>query len=555
MKKKLKIVLALLVLFVVVFLAFILFFYYQTINTNQKNLAVLTHNRLTYASQRLLIGQAEIEDNAATLLVDNEVRNIRTSNEVLDDYEYLLQLNSISAKLKERLINSTDIADISIYWPTKDILISTESSPNLKNEIKNAPPTKGWRNTNRGLYFFISYTFGSSDEQTTVAVKATDALFLEAEEALSAGSEDAAFIMPDGQISSGSKVLRELISENKSLFKEAEERTPFRVEGSEKQFMIKNLSDSNIQLITTLPSKQFDQLYTQTTLLTIIAILFVLGVGVTLIFLYYKNVLTEISLLTSKLKMVERGDYDTRIDHFRQNEFDYLFNQFNLMTSSIQRLFKTLVKEMQQRELAEERQFQSQIQPHFLYNSLFYIVSVAENPKAVREMTRHLAEYYRYLCKETERVSLKDEVTFAEHYLTIQSLRKEFQFSIFIEEGIEETTILPLLLQPIIENAIEHGIEAKDGAHAIELRLKREGSKINISISDDGPGLSKIAMEELCIAINHSSRQMESVGLWNVNQRLKNIYGKDAGLKLTTNQWGGLTVSFTIDLKGGIMRP
>ena len=108
MKKKLTIVLALLILFILVILAFIGFFYYQTIDTNHKNITRLAQNRLEYASQRLLMGQRSIEDNAGTLLVDSDVRELRTDEKPTDDYSYLLQLNRISAKLKERLINSSD---------------------------------------------------------------------------------------------------------------------------------------------------------------------------------------------------------------------------------------------------------------------------------------------------------------------------------------------------------------------------------------------------------------------------------------------------------------
>ena len=551
MKKKLTIVLALLILFILVILAFIGFFYYQTIDTNHKNITRLAQNRLEYASQRLLMGQRSIEDNAGTLLVDSDVRELRTDEKPIDDYSYLLQLNRISAKLKERLINSSDMADISLYWPQKDILISTESSPNLKNEMKQAPPIKGWRNTNRGLYFLMSYTFGNTEEETIVAIKASDSLLLEAQEALASNSDEAALLLPDGQVWGGSRELQNLIQKNHNVFQKSISNSPFHIKQSLKYFITLKVSDSQIQLISTLPTKQFDDTYTHNTLISLTAVLFVLGFGFILIFLYHRNVLAEISLLTTKLKLVEKGDYDTRIEHLHQNEFDYLFKQFNLMTSSIQRLFRTLVKEMQQRDLAEERQFQSQIQPHFLYNSLFYIVSVADQPQDVKKMTRHLAEYYRYLSKAKDRVCIQDEVEFARHYLSIQALRKDFQFQISLEEHVGQELILPLLIQPIIENAIEHGIEAKDGAHQINLSVKRKNSGIHISVSDDGPGMLLDDLETLYHVINQPHHQGDSIGLWNVNQRLKNAYGKEAGLHLKINDLGGLTIHFTINKESG----
>ena len=417
--------------------------------------------------------------------------------------------------------------------------------------MKQAPPIKGWRNTNRGLYFLMSYTFGNTEEETIVAIKASDSLLLEAQEALASNSDEAALLLPDGQVWGGSRELQNLIQKNHSVFQKSISNSPFHIKQSLKYFITLKVSDSQIQLISTLPTKQFDDTYTHNTLISLTAVLFVLGFGFILIFLYHRNVLAEISLLTTKLKLVEKGDYDTRIEHLHQNEFDYLFKQFNLMTSSIQRLFRTLVKEMQQRDLAEERQFQSQIQPHFLYNSLFYIVSVADQPQDVRKMTRHLAEYYRYLSKAKDRVCIQDEVEFARHYLSIQALRKDFQFQISLEDHVGQELILPLLIQPIIENAIEHGIEAKDGAHQINLSVKRENSGIHISVSDDGSGMLLDDLETLYHVINQPHHQGDSIGLWNVNQRLKNAYGKEAGLHLKINDLGGLTIHFTINKESG----
>lgn len=170
-------------------------------------------------------------------------------------------------------------------------------------------------------------------------------------------------------------------------------------------------------------------------------------------------------------------------------------------------------------------------------------------------MTRHLAAYYRYLSKEADIVYLKDEVAFAGYYLGIQSLRKDFQFDIQMDPSLDKVPILPLLIQPIIENAIEHGIEEKDGASFISLIVEKStAGHVCISVSDDGPGMTEEERVHLYDLINRSARQTESIGLWNVNQRLKNVYGKEAGLTFSTNEFGGLTVCFEIDKKGGVLR-
>lgn len=346
MKKKVTIVLILLVLFILAILSFIGFSSYQTITTNQKNLTVLTQNRLEYASQRLLIEQQKVEDQASTLLVDNDVREIRQSEPPSDQHEYLLKLLKIRSKLEERLINGSEMDSISLYWPQKDILISTESSPNLKDMMKENAQKNEWKNTDRGLYFFMSYTFENQKEETVVAIKAADSLLTNAQETLASNSDEASVLLPDGQLIGGSKELQRLLQEQQTAVRKAKEKTPFRLRHSDKQFLTALVPNSHVSLITTLPSEQTDTAYGRTMLFTILSVLFVVGFGFVLVSLYYRNVLSEISLLTSKLQRVEEGDYDVRIEHLHQNEFDYLFNQFNLMTSSIQRLFQTLAKEM-----------------------------------------------------------------------------------------------------------------------------------------------------------------------------------------------------------------
>ena len=121
-------------------------------------------------------------------------------------------------------------------------------------------------------------------------------------------------------------------------------------------------------------------------------------------------------------------------------------------------------------------------------------------------------------------------------------------------EGAAEIPILPLLIQPLIENAIAHGIEAKDGAKKIIVNVKFVNDNYSISIEDDGPGISEEGIHFLESKINLDSREevSASVGLWNVNQRLMNYYGHTSRLKFSQSVLGGLSVSFEFNPKEGI---
>lgn len=556
MRKKATFLLAMLVIFIMAILIIIGYFYYQTVKTNQSNLVNLTENQLAYANKRMQDGQRTIEENASTILIYKSVKDLRGLQSRRENQEYLDNLLNIKKMLKERLINNSEMASISICWPKSNIFISTETNLNMKKELPASIPNGGeWRTTERGLYFFMKYTFGNiENDEVIVAIKMSDALLLETQEMLKVNANESAIVLPNRQIFGGSKKIQSDVYNAYSLLEKNKGKEVVQLSRSLNKFVVDKVPDSEVLIVTALPTSDNDVVYTRNTIIIASAIVFIILFGCVLIFLYYRNVVSELRLFIDKLQKVEQGNYDIRIDNVHNNEFGYLFEQFNQMVSSIQKLLKSLSKEIKQRELAEERQFQSQIQPHFLYNSLFYIVSVADDPKAVVEMTRHLAGYYRYLTKKLDTVTIGEEIDFARHYLIVQALRKEFEFEINMIEGAAEIPILPLLIQPLIENAIAHGIESKDGAKKIIVNVKFVNDNYSISIEDDGPGISEEGIHFLESKINLDSREevSDSVGLWNVNQRLMNYYGHTSRLKFSQSVLGGLSVSFEFNPKEGI---
>ena len=274
----------------------------------------------------------------------------------------------------------------------------------------------------------------------------------------------------------------------------------------------------------------------------------ILAVGFIFMVLYYKNILLQLRILTEKLKQVENGDFSARITDLPDNEFSYVFEQFNEMARRIGELVESTLKEQQLRNQAELRQLQLQINPHFLYNSLSYVVTVADRPQAVTEMAMHLASYYRYCTRNRSVTTIGEEVLYAKAYLSIMAMRKSMEYHISMPEELEHVSIIPLILQPIIENAVEHAIEERENAKYIYVKIYRlPDSSIRFEISDDGNGLTEEETHRLLQSLNKKERNENgSVGLWNVNQRLVNYYDKSAGLRFGKSIWGGLSVSFTI---------
>lgn len=283
-------------------------------------------------------------------------------------------------------------------------------------------------------------------------------------------------------------------------------------------------------------------------ILTFVSTISVFLIGLFLIHLFHKNIFTKIDVLIKQFKNIENGKLDITLPEETGSEFDYVFDQFNQMAGGVKRLLGSLEKEYTLRDLAERKQLQAQINPHFLYNSLFYIVSMAENSEAVREMTMHLADYYQYRTETNDLVLLEEEIAFSHSYLSIISLRKQIDYHIHVEADISDIELLPLLIQPLLENAVIHGIDKKEGAYRVILNVCRLADELEISVTDDGNGLSEDEITSLLTRINQlQTEHHRNVGLRNINHRLINYYGRQSRLKIERDsELGGLKISFVI---------
>ena len=323
-----------------------------------------------------------------------------------------------------------------------------------------------------------------------------------------------------------------------------------KVAGRRYQIVRSQASAAGLLLVTYYPLDSMMLSVMNMNYMTGVLLLLTLLTGALLLALYYKNILVQLNQLTGKLKQVEEGDLTTQIERLPKNEFGYVFSQFNQMTSHMQQLFVTTMKEQELRSQAELEQLQLQINPHFLYNSLSYIVTVAGKPELVRQMSVHLADYYRYCSRKKLKTTIREELSYARTYLSIMAMRKRIEYDIQAEEKLQELPIIPLILEPIIENAVEHGIEGRESAGKIRIDVFIINGCVRFEISDDGEGLDEAQRAALKARIRMKERrEKESVGLWNVNQRLKNYYSESAQLEFSGNSWGGLTVYFEIGLE------
>lgn len=305
----------------------------------------------------------------------------------------------------------------------------------------------------------------------------------------------------------------------------------------------------NWYLVDYVPIENMLQPIVKTQVLFYVSVVLLLILGLLAAYLLYRNVQRPISLLIRNVKRLQEGNYSTRITVNPKNEFSYLFARFNDMAAETERLIeKVYVEELRRRE-ANVKQLQSQINPHFLYNCFALIRSLArlDKKESVMMMSMHLAKYYRYTTRvEKLTATLKEELQLLESYLEIQKFHiQHMSYRIDVPESMLRLELPRLLLQPIVENAVLHGIEQFDGDGIITIRGESAAGWHSIIVEDNGVGMTEEALQALERELMHAPDDHTGCALWNIKQRMLLQYGPSASLSFEIRKQGGLAVKLT----------
>ena len=232
-------------------------------------------------------------------------------------------------------------------------------------------------------------------------------------------------------------------------------------------------------------------------------------------------------------------------------DFVKLATGFNSMMEEILVLMEKVKQEQHQIEQIRFNSLQSQIQPHFLYNTLDCIhwQAMADGNQEISTLVKALARYYRIcLSKGHDVISLEMEMEHVRNYMIIQNMRYDHILGseILLNEECRGAMIPKLTLQPLVENSIYHGIKAREGKEgSISLRAKKDGDIVKIILADTGTGMTQGQIDEMN---QHLSEYDESFGygVRNVNKRIELLYGAGYGLHYLRNLSGGVTVEIRI---------
>ncbi|MCK6074155.1 sensor histidine kinase [Paenibacillus silvae] len=263
-------------------------------------------------------------------------------------------------------------------------------------------------------------------------------------------------------------------------------------------------------------------------------------------YLLYVQVQVPVKQLIRGFQRLKQEDYSVRIEPKGRNEFSFLSERFNSMVEKIQQLFEHVYLEQIHVREARLKQLQSQINPHFFYNCFSFITSMAKLKRvdAVVAMSHNLSRYYRYTTRqERDLVPLSEEIEFVTNYLEIQRMRMErIHYTLDLPEDMLRIEVSPLIVQPLVENAVIHGIEADAEAGEIRVSGEQKDGRMLLIVEDDGQGMTQEEREALLIKLAGTMDQEMGCGLWNVNQRLQLKYGEKGGLHITESDLGGVRV-------------
>lgn len=259
--------------------------------------------------------------------------------------------------------------------------------------------------------------------------------------------------------------------------------------------------------------------------------------------------------VAEKIKLVGKGNFDTKLDDYEVEELQNISSTFNEMTDYIERLVKEVYETQLIAKQSQIQYLQSQMDPHFLFNvlSMIEMRAAMNKDKDVQEMLYRLAKLYqgKIFRRNEHFIPLKDEMEIVEFYLSLQNNRfgEKIEYSIFYDgdrQQYQQLTVPRLSIEPIVENAVCHGLEPKEEKGYIRVRVSREKTVLKICVEDNGVGFDSKKLVEKREDKNHSH-----VGLWNTNKMIHNLCGKEYGLTIESEKGKGTVVNILLPVRNG----
>lgn len=335
-----------------------------------------------------------------------------------------------------------------------------------------------------------------------------------------------------------------------------------KIDGKNMQFIYRKSPFTNWTTIGVFSTTESVMEVRQVNFYVISFLFIVLAFGIGASYYLSYSMSRPINQLNRIMKKVESGDLSTRYRGNRADEIGMLGRSFNTMIEQINKLISLMQIQGRQKREAELQALQAHIKPHFLYNTLDTINWMSRKKGAldVAELVESLSQLFRIgLSKGNDIISLENEIEHIHSYLKIQKARykDKLNYSISINPELNKIEVVKLVLQPIVENAIYHGIKERRGPGVITITGEEAGGYLVLYVKDDGIGMSEERLSQLneSLAVSFDSleetRKMKSIGygVMNVQARIKLTFGEPYGISVESVQGKGTIVKILLPLK------
>ncbi|MFC0216428.1 sensor histidine kinase [Paenibacillus chartarius] len=543
-----------------------------SINVVEDQINIANQNRLSHFLGSIEETMEQVSVYANIVTKDPDFTELAANAAVVSGYDYSAMVDSVERKLGLFSLSTSWMNRISVYFPAMKLGLSSQGSIPYDETYLSTGITTNWtlRNvTVSGIpkraftRHFVGPSSGVTDLGKTSIIVEVDLMEDNIVSLLNRfktqGNNDPFLFRAGEGGGSGTYLLN--ASSDEAMVKELLRSVDVGTDGgvgkrklielAGKEYLVYALTSKKLgwTLVDYVPLEDILEPVTRyKNLFTATSVLLLLGGAICAFFLYIQ-VQVPIRLLTQSIHQVKKGQFSTRIVERANNEFRKLILQFNDMAAQIQHLVeKVYLEEIRSKE-AVMKQLQSQINPHFLYNSLAFIVSMARlgRTEPIVSMGHSLADYYRYTTRNDEMVTtLEEEVKFVSAYVDIMNYQLgKIAYTADIAPSMRRLPIPRLLIQPVVENAIVHGLEPKPGGGSIRLEAVEETVCFRIIVTDEGVGMPEEALLRLRGQLAEPEKGdavARSYGLWNVHERLRYFFGNDASLSVDNVASGGFRV-------------
>lgn len=349
-----------------------------------------------------------------------------------------------------------------------------------------------------------------------------------------------------------------LYKDNKLVFTEPEMGDP-RFLIRQKQYFSCRESVGEYQVCTFMDERLAARLPAGRFFLILLAGALACCAGILYVSFYVKRLTGRVNMILQAMNQVTTGDFRVRLDIWeKSDELDMIADNSNVMCEKLELYIEKSYLEEIERKNAQMQALQSQINPHFLYNTLEAIrmKAICNGDKEVGKMLYSMVVLFRSQLKEADVITLGQELDYCKQYLELFEYRYQgcFQSKVECPTELLPLPVIKFVLQPIIENYFIHGIERDRQDNLVHIRVRREGSTLYLYVEDNGRGMKKEELDKKNQELRDNPRTRngnESIGIHNVNRRIKAVYGEEYGISLKNVEPTGLLVVLAVRIEEG----